>query len=176
MSHTRTHTHTHIYIHTHTHTHTHTYTHTHTHTGRCPLMGRVEDVCDCPQPTHFNYNSDQLLKTFHLVGTPTDEVFVLSFFFRKQKHLDSDTKSLVFFKVGLGIFRTNADSQWNPVYNVFHRNFCCGNETIRRYFCTRDLDAAKLRPALEQSCGKQMPNDRKLFFRANLLYVPNIKM
>ena len=24
------------------------------------------------------------------------------------------------FKVGLGISRTNADSQWNPVYNVFH--------------------------------------------------------
>jgi len=36
------------------------------------------------------------------------------------------------FKVGLGISRTNADSQWNPVYNAFHRNFCCGNETIRR--------------------------------------------
>jgi hypothetical protein len=35
-------------------------------------------------------------------------------------------------KMGLGISRTNADSQWNPVYNVFHRNFCCGNETIRR--------------------------------------------
>ena len=35
-------------------------------------------------------------------------------------------------KVWLGISRTNADSQWNPVYNVFHRNFCCGNETIRR--------------------------------------------
>jgi len=35
-------------------------------------------------------------------------------------------------KVGLGISRTNADSQWNPVYNVFHRNFCCGNETSRR--------------------------------------------
>jgi len=88
------------------------------------------------------------------------------------------------FKVGLGISRTNAlgisrtnaDSQWNPVYNVFHRNFCCGNETIRRLFCKRDLDAANLRPALEQSCGKQTPNDRKLFFRANLLYVPGIKM
>jgi len=35
-------------------------------------------------------------------------------------------------KVGLGISRTNADSQWNPIYNAFHRNFCCGNETIRR--------------------------------------------
>jgi len=35
-------------------------------------------------------------------------------------------------KVGLGISRTNADSQWDPVYNVFHRIFCYGNETIRR--------------------------------------------
>ena len=42
-------------------------------TGRCPLMGRVEDVCDCPQQTHYNFNSDQLLKVFHLVGTPTDQ-------------------------------------------------------------------------------------------------------
>jgi len=33
-------------------------------------------------------------------------------------------------KVGLGISRTNADSQWNPFYNAFHRNFCCANETI----------------------------------------------
>ena len=35
-------------------------------------------------------------------------------------------------KVGLDISRTNADSQWNPAYNAFHRIFCCGNETIRR--------------------------------------------
>jgi len=35
---------------------------------------------------------------------------------------------LQFLKVGLGISRTNADSQWNPVYNAFHRNFCCANE------------------------------------------------
>jgi len=35
-------------------------------------------------------------------------------------------------KVGLGISRTNADSQWNPVYNVIHRIFGCGNEKIRR--------------------------------------------
>ena len=33
--------------------------------------------------------------------------------------------------MGLGISRTNVD-QWNPVYNAFHRIFCCGNETIRR--------------------------------------------
>jgi len=35
-------------------------------------------------------------------------------------------------KVGLGISRTSADSQGNPVYNAFHRFFRCGNETIRR--------------------------------------------
>ena len=32
-------------------------------------------------------------------------------------------KNKLIFKVGLCIFRTNADSQWNPVYNVFHRIF-----------------------------------------------------
>ena len=42
--------------------------------------------------------------------------------------------------------------------------------------CKRDLDTANLRPALEQSCGKQTLSDRKLFSRANLLYVPNIKV
>ena len=79
-------------------------------------------------------------------------------------------------KMGLGISRTNADSQRNLVYNVFHRNFCCGNETILRECCTRDLDAVNLRPALKQNCGKQTPSHRKFFFRANSLYVPNIKM
>jgi len=29
---------------------------------------------------------------------------------------------------------------------------------------------------LSWPAGKQTPSDRKLFFRANLLYVPNIKM
>ena len=35
-------------------------------------------------------------------------------------------------QVMLGISQMNADSQWNPDYNVFHRFFCCRNETIRR--------------------------------------------
>ena len=39
---------------------------------------------------------------------------------------------LIFIKVRLGISRTNADSQWNPVYNACHRIFCSGNKTIRR--------------------------------------------
>ena len=44
--------------------------------GRCPTAGRVEDVCKCPKQTHFNFNSDQLAKTFKLVGTPTDNAFL----------------------------------------------------------------------------------------------------
>ena len=35
-------------------------------------------------------------------------------------------------KVGLGISRTHAVSQWNPVYNAFNRFFCCANKTIRQ--------------------------------------------
>jgi len=77
--------------------------------------------------------------------------------------------------VGLGNCRTNADSQWNPVYNAFHRIFGCGNKTIRRYYFKRDLDAAKLGPALGQGGGKQTPSDRTLFFRANLLHSPDVK-
>jgi len=42
--------------------------------------------------------------------------------------------------------------------------------------CFVNVILTRLRPALEQSCGKQTPRDRKLFFRASLLYVPNIKM
>jgi len=35
-------------------------------------------------------------------------------------------------EMGLGISRTNADFEWNPVYKAFHRICCCGNETIRQ--------------------------------------------
>ncbi|EKX54680.1 hypothetical protein GUITHDRAFT_49553, partial [Guillardia theta CCMP2712] len=41
--------------------------------GSCQTKGKVEDVCKCPLPTHFNYNGDQLAKIFMLVGTPRDE-------------------------------------------------------------------------------------------------------
>jgi len=33
-------------------------------------------------------------------------------------------------KVGLGISRTNVDSQWNSVYKAFHRIRSCANEPI----------------------------------------------
>jgi len=41
---------------------------------------------------------------------------------------------------------------------------------------TGDVDAANMRPSLEQGYGKQTPSARKFFFRANLIYVPKIKM
>jgi len=41
-------------------------------------------------------------------------------------------------KVGLGISRTNADSQWNSAYNAFHRNRFCGNLPIEDLF-SREL-------------------------------------
>ena len=78
--------------------------------------------------------------------------------------------SFVCFEVGIS--RTNADSQWNPVYNAFHRFFCGANETMCWQFFKRELDAANLRPVLEE----QKPSARILFFQANLLYVPNVKM
>ena len=97
---------------------------------------------------------------------------------KRKRERKRGKKKEIKFKVGLGISRTKVDSHWNPgsVYNAFHRFFCCGNETIRRWFCKRDLDTANLRPALEQVCRKQTPSARKLFFRANLPHVPNINM
>jgi len=49
---------------------------------------------------------------------------------RKRKNWRLSSVLRLEIKVGLGISRTNADSQWIPVHNVFHRKFCC--ETIRR--------------------------------------------
>jgi len=73
---------------------------------------------------------------------------------------------------GWVISRTNADSQWNPVYKAFLRIRCCGDETIRRWLCKCDLDAANLRPALEHVCEKQTQSARILFLRTNVPYVP----
>ena len=87
------------------------------------------------------------------------------------------------FKVGLGISRTNADSQWNSVYEVFHRFFvvetkrfvdstlnvifgcvlqcvavCC---SVLQLVAVCYIEAANLRPALEVGSGKQTPSARK---------------
>jgi len=78
-------------------------------------------------------------------------------------------------RVGLGISLTNIDSQWNPFYKAFHRIRCCklSNWSV---VCKRDLDAVNMRPALKHVCVKQTLSARKLFFRANLPCVPDIKM
>ena len=92
--------------------------------------------------------ASQKLQRRSRYGKRTEQVFVL----------DQDLVDFVFegfrstLKVGLGISRTNADSQWNPVTQV------------TRHFINRDLDAANLRPALEHVCGKQMSSAWKSFF------------
>jgi len=83
---------------------------------------------------------------------------------KKERLTVTKPEKFLRIKVGLGISWTKADSQWNPVYKAFHQIRCCGNETIRRQQCKRDLDAAHLRPALEQGCGRrQTPSDSILF-------------
>jgi len=47
----------------------------------------------------------------------------LAHFYTVTTVTKTDTNTFSWFlvlKVGLGISRTNADSQWNPVYNAFH--------------------------------------------------------
>eukprot|EP00293_Proteomonas_sulcata_P012670 CAMPEP_0184309004 /NCGR_PEP_ID=MMETSP1049-20130417/17305_1 /TAXON_ID=77928 /ORGANISM="Proteomonas sulcata, Strain CCMP704" /LENGTH=700 /DNA_ID=CAMNT_0026621809 /DNA_START=95 /DNA_END=2197 /DNA_ORIENTATION=+ len=44
--------------------------------GGCPFRGKPECVCSCPQTTHRNYNSDQLMKIFAMTGTPKDKTLL----------------------------------------------------------------------------------------------------
>jgi len=44
--------------------------------GCSPFRGKPECVCSCPQITHRNYNSDQLMKIFAMLGTPKERVFL----------------------------------------------------------------------------------------------------
>jgi len=62
--------------------------------------------------------------------------------------------------VGLGISRTNADSQWNQFTTHFIEIFVV--ETKR--FVGSFVNVILARPALEQGCGKQTPSARKLCF------------
>jgi len=41
--------------------------------GSSPFKGRPDCICQCPQITHRNYNSDQLMKIFAVVGTPKEK-------------------------------------------------------------------------------------------------------
>ena len=45
-------------------------------------------------------------------------------------HMKSQIECVLLFliKMGLGIYQTNVDSQWNSVYNAFYRFFCYGNK------------------------------------------------
>jgi len=73
----------------------------------------------------------ELLLTICFVSTTTNSMKYLVNWIPLNTHVRFESTQPC-LKVGLGVSRTNADSQWNPVYNVFHRNFYCGNETIRR--------------------------------------------
>jgi serine/threonine protein kinase len=46
-------------------------------TGSSPFKGKPDCVCQCPQITHRNYNSDQLMKIFAMVGTPRERYVLL---------------------------------------------------------------------------------------------------
>ena len=41
--------------------------------GASPFRGKPDCVCSCPQITHRNYNSDQLMKIFATVGSPREQ-------------------------------------------------------------------------------------------------------
>eukprot|EP00960_Hanusia_phi_P071637 767594-Hanusia_phi.AAC.26 len=41
--------------------------------GICPFRGNAENTCNCPQVTHRNFNSDQLIKIFKLLGSPSEK-------------------------------------------------------------------------------------------------------
>ena len=79
-------------------------------------------------------------------------------------------------KVGLVIFRTNADSQWNPLYNTFHRFLIV--ETKRFVGSTINVILTR------QTCGQRSSGAAESKRRApgnyvsrvNLLYVPIVEM
>ena len=71
----------------------------------------------------------ELLLNNWFVSTNTNLMKCFVNWIPANSHVCSN-KNQPYIKVGLGISRTNADSQWNPVYNAFHRIFCFGNETI----------------------------------------------
>ena len=42
--------------------------------GSPPFRGKPECICQCPQVTHRNFNSDQLARIFLVVGSPCDKM------------------------------------------------------------------------------------------------------
>ena len=80
------------------------------------------------------------------------------------------------WNMGSGVSQTNPNSQWNPVYKVFHRICCC--KTKR--FVSSNVSVILAR----QTCGQRSSTSARskrqaldiLFLWANLPYVPNIQM
>ena len=69
-----------------------------------------------------------------------------------------------------GFVRTNVRIRWNLIYKAFHRICLCGNKPIVRSSFKRDLDAANLRPLLEQGCGKHAPS-ASIYFSLRIWYI-----
>ena len=42
--------------------------------GSPPFRGKPECICQCPQVTHRNFNSDQLARIFLMVGSPSEKL------------------------------------------------------------------------------------------------------
>jgi len=78
--------------------------------------------------------------------------------------------------VELIISRTNANSQWNPVYNAFFEIFV----VEIKQFVSSFVNVILMRQTCGQRSSRAAESKRqaigKYIFRANLLYVPNIKM
>jgi len=86
-----------------------------------------------------------------------------SFFWRVQVHPQD----------GVGYFSNEREfSVKSSIQRISSHFFAVETKRLFGSFCKGDLDVANLRPALWQGCGKQTPSARKLFFLANLLYVP----
>jgi len=88
----------------------------------CPLKSKGEDFKDGFQIFQFSWI---LLPPKHSLL----KYLTLTFTRHKSSKFEG---SGPLSRVGLGVSRTHADSQWNLVYNAFHRFFCCANEMIRR--------------------------------------------
>ena len=68
------------------------------------------------------------------------------------------------YKVRLGISRTNADSQWIPLYNAFHRIFVVGTKR----FVGSSVDVILTR----QTCGQRSSRATESKRRALENYFP----
>ena len=91
-------------------------------------------------------------------------VFVYYRYWCIHMYLYTKLRDSVDLKAGLGFVRTNVRVHWNSVHKAFHRIRPCGNDPTVWLYCKRDLDAANLRPSLEQGCGKHTPSVSILIF------------